>query len=96
MQFNQPEDYEAKQTSSLTRGARWQCQEAGCGKITIKPYRWVVGSKTTLACDSCKGAVKEVGQEDSGIGEEIIKRMALLEQQIMALKQRMDDQIGKP
>ena len=29
MQFNQPEDYEAKQTSSLTRGARWQCQEAG-------------------------------------------------------------------
>jgi len=29
-------------------GRSWQCQEPGCGKITIKPYRWVVGAKTTL------------------------------------------------
>jgi hypothetical protein len=75
----------------------WQCQEPGCGKVTIKPYRWVVGAKTTFACDSCNGEVKEIGtQEGTPIPEELLQKIALLEQQVMALKQRMDDQCGKP
>ena len=75
----------------------WQCQEPGCGKVTIKPYRWVVGAKTTFACDSCNGEVKEIGtQEGTSIPEELLQKIALLEQQVMALKQRMDDQCGKP
>jgi hypothetical protein len=75
----------------------WQCQEPGCGKVTIKPYRWVVGAKTTFACDSCNGEVKEMGMpEGAPIPEEVLRKIALLEQQLMALKQRMDDQCGKP
>ncbi len=94
--FKQPENHEAKETSSLTRGASWRCQDAACGKVTLKPYRWVVGSKTTLACDSCGGKVKEIGRDGEALSEEVLKRMSLLEQQLMALKQRMDDQLGKP
>ena len=78
-------------------GRSWQCQEPGCGKITIKPYRWVVGAKTTFACDSCNGKVMEVGAlESTPILEDVLRKMALLEQQLMALKHRMDDQCGKP
>ncbi len=95
--FNTPEGYEAIKTSDLTGGRTWQCQEPGCGKTTIKPYRWVVGAKTTFACDSCSGKVKEVGVEESTpMLEEVLRKMALLERQVMALHQRMDDQCGKP
>ena len=95
--FDNPEGYEAIETSSLTGGRSWQCQEPGCGKITIKPYRWVVGSKTTFACDSCSGKVKEVGvAESTPMLEEVIRKMGLLEKQVMALHHRMDDQCGKP
>jgi hypothetical protein len=56
-----------------------------------------VGAKTTFACDSCNGEVKEVGtQEGTPIPEEVLRKIALLEQQVMALQQRMDDQCGKP
>ena len=74
----------------------WKCQEPGCGKVTIKPYRWVVGAKTTFACDSCNGKVKEINATEAPMPEEISRKIALLEQQVMALHQRMDDQIGKP
>lgn len=94
--FDTPEGYEAIKTSTLTAGRSWQCQESGCGQITIKPYRWVVGAKTTFACDSCSGKVKEVGSEESPALEEVIRKMALLEKQVMALHRRMDNQIGKP
>ena len=95
--FDNPEGYEAIETSSLTAGRSWQCQESGCGKITTKPYRWVVGAKTTFACDSCSGKVKEVGVAESTPElEEVIRKMGLLEKQVMALHRRMDDQCGKP
>jgi len=74
----------------------WQCQEPGCGKVTIKPYRWVVGAKTTFACDSCNGKVKEINATEAPMPEEVLRKIALLEQQVMALQQRMDDQCGKP
>ena len=95
--FNTPEGYEAIKTSTLTAGRSWQCQESGCGKITSKPFRWVVGAKTTFACDTCQGDVKEVGVLEGSVAlEEVLRKIALLEQQVMALHQRMDDQIGKP
>ena len=95
--FNTPEGHEAIKTSTLTKGRSWQCQEPGCGKISIKPYRWVVGSKTTFACDTCSGKVKEVGAvESTPMLEEVLRKMALLEKQVRALHQRMDDQCGKP
>jgi|7_EtaG_2_1085326.scaffolds.fasta_scaffold03459_5 hypothetical protein len=95
--FNTPEGYEAIETSTLTAGRSWQCQESGCGKITSKPYRWVVGAKTTFGCDSCGGKVKVVGaSENDDLLEEMSRKMTLLEQQVMALHQRMDDQCGKP
>ena len=95
--FNTPEGYEARETSTLIAGRSWQCQESGCGKITTKPYRWVVGAKTTFACDSCSGKVKEVGVTESAPElEEVIRKMGLLEKQVMALHRRMDDQCGKP
>jgi hypothetical protein len=95
--FDTPEGYEPIKTSSLTSGRSWQCQESGCGKITIKPYRWVVRDKTTFACDSCSGKVKEVGVAESTPElEEMIRKMGLLEKQVMALHRRMDDQCGKP
>ena len=95
--FDNPEGYEAIETSSLTAGRSWQCQESGCGKITTKPYRWVVGSKTTFACDSCSGKVKEVGvQEGATALEEVMRKIVLIEKQVMALHRRMDDQCGKP
>ena len=93
--FDAPEGYEAIKTSTVTSGRSWQCQEEGCGKITTKPYRWVVGPKTTFACDSCSGKVKEVGAEGP-VAEEVMDKITLLESQIRALQQRMDDQIGKP
>ena len=93
--FNAPEGYESIKTSALTKGRSWQCQEEGCGKGTIKPYRWVIGTKTTFACDSCSGKVKEVGAEEPAL-EEVIRKITLLEKQVRALHQRMDDQIGKP
>ena len=74
----------------------WQCQEPGCGKVTIKPYRWVVGAKTTFACDSCNGNVEEINATKAPMSEEVLRKIALLEQQVMALQQRMDDQCGKP
>jgi hypothetical protein len=56
-----------------------------------------VGAKTTFACDSCNGEVKEMGMpEGAPIPEEVLRKIALLEQQLIALKQRMDDQCGKP
>ena len=86
-----------KDTKNVPKGGSWQCQEPGCGKITIQPYRWVVGSKTTFACDSCSGKVKEVGAaEITPELEEVIRKMGLLEKQVMALHRRMDDQCGKP
>ena len=95
--LNTPEGYEALKTSALTSGRTWQCQEPGCGQITIKPCRWVVGAKTTFACDSCSGKVKEIGSEESAPAlEEVIRKMGLLEKQVMALHRRMDDQCGKP
>ena len=95
--FDTPEGHDAIETSGLTAGGGWQCQEPECGKITLKPYRWVVGSKTTFACDSCSGKVKEIGSEESAPAlEEVMRKMALLEKQVRALHQRMDDQIGKP
>ena len=95
--FDTPEGYEAIKTSTLTAGRSWQCQDPACGKITIQPYRWVVGSKTTFACDSCSGKVKEVGAaEITPELEEVIRKMGLLEKQVMALHRRMDDQCGKP
>jgi hypothetical protein len=95
--FNTPEGYEAIETSTLIKGGSWQCQEPGCGQITIKPYRWVVGAKTTFACDSCSGTVKQVGVAESTPElEEVIRKMGLLEKQVMALHRRMDDQCGKP
>ena len=78
-------------------GRSWQCQEPGCGKITIKPYRWVVGAKTTFTCDTCSGKVKEINvSETEIILEGLLRKMALLEKHVMALHQRMDDQCGKP
>tara|TARA_Y100000310_G_scaffold316823_1_gene369001 strand:- start:529 stop:828 length:300 start_codon:yes stop_codon:yes gene_type:complete len=95
--FNSPEGYDAITTSTLVAGQTWQCQEPGCGKTTIKPYRWVVGAKTTFACDSCSGKVKIVGvAESTPMLEEVLRKMALLEKQVRALHQRMDDQCGKP
>ena len=93
--FDAPEGYEAIKTSTVTSGRSWQCQEENCGKITVKPYRWVVGPTTTFACDSCRGKVKEVGEGGPAL-EEIISKITLLERQLRALQQRMDDQIGKP
>jgi len=97
-QFDIPTGHEAVNTSSeASAGHSWQCQELGCGKITTKPYRWVVGSKTTFACDSCSGKVKEVGvAESTPILEEVLRKVALVEKQVMALHRRMDDQCGKP
>jgi|2_EtaG_2_1085320.scaffolds.fasta_scaffold28517_2 hypothetical protein len=95
--FDTPEGYEAIKTSTLTKGRSWQCQDPECGKITIKPYRWVAGAKTTFACDSCSGKVKEVGvAEITPELEAVIRKMGLLEKQVMALHRRMDDQCGKP
>ena len=95
--LDNPEGYEAIKTSTLIAGRSWQCQEPECGKITVTPYRWVVGSKTTFACDSCSGKVKGVGAEESAPAlEEVMRKMALLEKQVMALHRRMDDQCGKP
>ena len=95
--FDSPEEYEPIKTSTLTAGCSWQCQEPVCGKITVKPYRWVVGAKTTFACDSCSGKVKAVGATESTPElEEVIRKMGLLEKQVMALHRRMDDQCGKP
>jgi 3'-phosphoadenosine 5'-phosphosulfate sulfotransferase (PAPS reductase)/FAD synthetase len=95
--FDTPEGYDTIKTSTLVKGGSWQCQEPGCGQITIKPYRWVVGAKTTFACDSCSGKVKEVGATESTLElEEVIRKMGLLEKQVMALHRRMDDQCGKP
>ena len=83
------------QQRSKTRS--WQCIDPHCGKITDKPLRWVVGAKTTFACDACRGDVKEVNTSESSVMlEEVLRKIALLEQQVMALKQRMDDQCGKP
>jgi hypothetical protein len=93
--FSTPEGHEAIETSTLTKGSSWRCQEPGCGQTTIKPYRWVVGSKTTFACDSCNGKVKEIGREEPGL-EEVMQKITLLEKYVKALHQRMDDQIGKP
>ena len=95
--FDTPEGYEAIKTSTLTKGRSWQCQDPECGKITIKPYRWVAGAKTTFARDSCSGKVKEVGvAEITPELEAVIRKMGLLEKQVMALHRRMDDQCGKP
>ena len=94
--FNKPEGYDSFDTKSLAQGATWQCQEEKCGKTTTKPYRWVVGSKTTFACDSCNGKVKIVGSEEKFLIEELSKKVSLLHQQVMALHQRIDDQLGKP
>jgi len=56
-----------------------------------------VGAKTTFGCDSCGGKVKVVGASESDdLLEEMSRKMTLLEQQVMALHHRMDDQCGKP
>ena len=94
--FKAPEGHESFEGSSVPLGRSWQCQESGCGKTTIKPYRWVVGAKTTFACDSCGGKVKAVGAlDDASVLEDVLRKVALLEQQVMALHHRMDDQCGK-
>ena len=96
--FEAPKGYESFEGSAnVPRGGSWECQEPGCGKITSQPHRWVVGAKTTFACDSCGGKVKAVGvSENDDLLEEMSRKVTLLEQQVMALHQRMDDQIGKP
>ena len=95
--FKAPEGHESFEGSSVPLGRSWECQESGCGKTTVKPYRWVVGAKTTFGCDSCGGKVKVVGaSENDDLLEEMSRKMTLLEQQVMALHQRMNDQIGKP
>jgi hypothetical protein len=56
-----------------------------------------VGTKITFACDSCSGKVKAVGTlDDASVLEDMLRKVALLEQQVMALHHRMDDQCGKP
>ena len=74
----------------------WQCLDPQCGKITDKPFRWAVGAKTTFACDTCQGDVKEIGALESSVTlEEILRKVTLLEQQLIALHQRVTDQCGK-
>jgi hypothetical protein len=75
---------------------QWKCTAHGCGKITDTPFRWVVGAQTTFKCDSCQGEVKEINMSEKATTEEILKKVSLLEQQVMALHQRMNDQCGKP
>ena len=96
--FKIPEGSETFEgAANVPVGRSWKCQEQGCGKITVKPHRWVVGAKTTFACDSCGGKVKAVGAlDDASVLEDMLRKVALLEQQVMALHHRMDDQCGKP
>ena len=95
--FEAPKGYEAFEGSAnVPRGGSWECQEPGCGKITSHPYRWVVGAKTTFACDSCGGKVKVTEALDGALElEDVLRKITLLEQQVMALHQRITDQCGK-
>jgi len=74
----------------------WKCLNTQCGKVTDKPFRWVVGAKTTFACDTCQGDVKEINALESSVTlEEVLRKITLLERQLMALHERITDQCGK-
>jgi len=95
--FKAPEGHETFEGSAnVPKGGSWECQEPRCGKTTFQPHRWVVGATTTFACDSCGGQVKVTEALDWTLAlEGVVRKVTLLEQQLIALHQRVTDQCGK-